>query len=170
MTDDEETWKHLDSEDAPDAPSRTTHKYELDQAVGATQFGFNRYVAAPGQRVPWGRHAHPEHEEAFYVIRGGVEFRVGPLDDQETVRVGPGEVFYVPPNTPQEAVAVGDEELEMLAIGAPKATDGAVIEEECPACGEVTGRTFEVEDDGGTYVLSCEGCGEVVDRLVSGPE
>ena len=167
--DDERRYRHIHSEDAPDAPSRTTHKYEIDQAVGATEFGFNRYVAEPGQRVPWGRHSHPDHEEAFYVIRGEVEFRVGPLDDQETVRVGPGEVFYVPPNTPQEAVVVGETELEMLAVGAPKATDGAVIEEACPACGEVTGREFEVADGGATYVLSCERCGEEVDRLVSGP-
>jgi quercetin dioxygenase-like cupin family protein len=167
--DDERTWRHLHSEDAPDAPSPTAHKYEIDQAVGATEFGFNRYVARPGQRIPWGRHYHPEHEEAFYVVRGAAEFRVGPLDAQETVRVGAGEVFYVPPNTPQEAVAVGDEELELLAVGAPKATDGAVIEEECPACGEVTGRDFEVVDGGATYVLFCEACGEEVDRLVSGP-
>lgn len=164
------TYRHIHSADAPDAPSRTTHKYELDQAVGATEFGFNRYVASPGQRVPWGRHSHPDHEEAFYVIRGEVEFTVGPLDDSETVRVAPGEVFFVPPNTPQEAVVVGDEELEMLAVGAPKATDAAVIEEECPACGAVTGRDFVVADGGATYVLSCEACGAEVDRLVSGPE
>jgi quercetin dioxygenase-like cupin family protein len=167
--DDDRTWRHLDSADAPDAPSRTTHKYEIDQAVGATEFGFNQYVAAPGQRIPWGRHSHPEHEEAFYVIRGVVEFHVGPLDNQETIRVGPGEVFYVPPKVAQTAVAVGSEELEMLAVGAPKATDGAVIEEECPECGAVTGRDFEVADEGATYVLFCEACGEEVDRLVSGP-
>jgi quercetin dioxygenase-like cupin family protein len=166
---DEHTYRHLHSTDAPDAPSRTTHKYELDQAVGATELGFNRYVADPGQRVPWGRHYHPDHEEAFYVVSGAVEFTVGSLDDPETIRVEPGEVFYVPPNTPQEAVVVGDEPLEMLAVGAPKATDGAVIEEPCPECGAVTGRTFDVVDDEATYVLFCEACGEEVDRLVSGP-
>jgi quercetin dioxygenase-like cupin family protein len=162
-------YRHIHSADAPDAPSRTTHKYEIDRAVGATEFGFNRYVAEPGQRIPWGRHYHPDHEEAFYVVSGAVEFTVGPLDDAETVRVAAGEVLYVPPNTTQEAVAVGDEPLELLAVGAPKATDDAVIEEECPACGAVTGRTFEVADEGATYVLFCEACGEEVDRLVSGP-
>jgi quercetin dioxygenase-like cupin family protein len=168
-SDERRRYRHLDSADAPDAPSRTTHKYEIDRAVGATEFGFNRYVAAPGQRIPWGRHYHPDHEEAFYVVSGAVEFTVGPLDDPETIRVGPGEVFYVPPNTPQEAVAVGDDPLEMLAVGAPKKTDGAVIEEACPECGAVTGRTFEVADEGATHVLFCEACDEEVDRLVSGP-
>jgi quercetin dioxygenase-like cupin family protein len=164
----EQTYQHLHFEDAPDAPSRTTHKYEVDRAVGATEFGLNRFVAEPGQRVPWGRHAHPDHEEAFYVISGTVAFTVGPLDEAETVQVGPGEIFYVPANTYQTAVAVGDNQLEMLAVGAPKSTDGATIEEKCSECGEVTGRDFDVVDAGETYVLYCDACDAEVDRLVSG--
>jgi hypothetical protein len=38
----------------PDAPNPTRHKKEVDEAVGATEFGFNVYQATPGQRIPWG--------------------------------------------------------------------------------------------------------------------
>jgi quercetin dioxygenase-like cupin family protein len=164
----ERTYQHLHFEDAPDAPSHTTHKYEIDQAVGATAFGLNRFVAEPGQRVPWGRHAHPEHEEAFYVISGQVAFTVGPPEKKETIQVGPGEIFYVPPNTYQTAVVVGETQLEMLAVGAPKSSDGATIEEECPECGELSGRDFDIVDAGATYVLYCDACKTELDRLVSG--
>jgi quercetin dioxygenase-like cupin family protein len=164
------TYRHVRADEAPDAPSPTTHKYEVDEAVGTTEFGLNVYVAEPGQRVPWGRHYHPDHEEAFYVTQGCLEVTLGPVETPDVVRVEAGEVLFVPPNTPQRAEAVGDERLEMVAVGAPKANDTAVVEERCPACGELTGREFDVEDGGATYVLSCADCAAELDRLRSGPD
>ena len=43
---------------------------DADVAVGASAFGFDVYEAAPGERLPWGYHRHPEHEEPFYVVAG----------------------------------------------------------------------------------------------------
>ena len=112
-------------------------------------------MADPGEQVPWGRHRHPDHEEAFYVLEG--ELRVE--TPEETFIVGPDEVFYVPANHWNRAVAAGDEPCRLLAMGAPKEFDEAIIEEPCPACGETTRREYNTRDDGETYVLSCAACG-----------
>ena len=167
-TRDERTYRHLHVEDAPDAPSLTDHKYELDEAVDARAFGFNVYVASEGQRLPWGRHHHPDHEEAFYVLEGELVVEMGPAGETETLRVGPDEALFVPPGTTNRAVAAADG-TRVVAVGAPKASDGAVIEERCGACGETTGRDYEVEAGGDVYVLYCASCGAEADRLVAGP-
>ncbi|WP_373189832.1 cupin domain-containing protein [Halolamina sp.] len=136
-------------------PSPTRVKRELDEALGISTFGLNYFVADPGEQVPWGRHRHPDHEEAFYVLEG--RLRVETPDGEFSV--GPDEAFYVPANHWNRAVAAGDEPCRLLAMGAPKEGDEAIIEEPCPECGESTGREYETKDDGETYVLSCADCG-----------
>ena len=163
------TYRHIHVEDARDAPSLTDHKYELDEAVDAREFGFNVYVASEGQLLPWGRHHHPDHEEAFYVTEGELVVEMGPEGEVETIRVGPEEALFVPPGTINRAVAAADG-TRVIAVGAPKASDGAVVEERCEACGESTGRDYEVEEGGDVYVLYCAGCGAETDRLVAGAE
>jgi quercetin dioxygenase-like cupin family protein len=163
----ERTYRHLHIEEARDAPSFTDHKYELDEAIGAREFGFNVYVASEGQRLPWGRHHHPDHEEVFYVLTGALVVEVGPEGEAETLTVGTDEAVFVPPGTVNHAVAAADG-TRVVAVGAPKASDGAVIEDRCPSCGETTGRDHEVEADGDVYVLYCDGCDAEVDRLVAG--
>jgi len=164
---DDRTYRHLHVADARDAPSLTDHKYELDEAVGAREFGFNVYEAGEGQRLPWGRHHHPEHEEAFYVLDGEITVEMGPEGETETVRVGSDEALFVPAGTTNRAVATADG-TRVVAVGAPKASDGVVIEEPCAACGESTGRDYEVEGGGDVYVLYCAECGAEADRLVAG--
>jgi quercetin dioxygenase-like cupin family protein len=154
----------VDVDDLPDAPNPTRHKKEVDEAVGATEFGFNVYVAAPGEELPWGYHRHPDHEEVFYVVEGTLA--VDTEDGELTVERG--EALFVGPDSPNEARAVGDVSARVVAVGAPKERDDAVIAEACPACGEVTDRTHEREGD--AYVLSCVACGETVDRLTPGPD
>jgi mannose-6-phosphate isomerase-like protein (cupin superfamily) len=151
----------------PDAPNPTRHKKEVDEAVGASAFGFNHYTADPGQGLPWGYHAHPDHEELLYVLAG--ELAIETPDGE--FRVGADEAVFVPPGAPQHARAVGDEPAEVIAVGAPKAADGAVISEPCPGCGEPTDRTHEERevDDEPVYVLSCAACGAETDRLRAGP-
>jgi len=153
-------------DDLPDAPNPTRHKKEVDEAVGASEFGFNLYVADPGEKLPWARHRHPDHEELLYVLEGVV--RVETPDGE--YRVEAGEAFFVPPDASQRAVATGDAPARVIAVGAPKTSDGAVIEERCPECGAETDREYEVADDGETYVLYCADCGAEADRLVAGPE
>lgn len=151
-------------DDLPDAPNPTSHKKEVDEAVGATEFGFNVYVAKPGEQLPWGYHRHLDHEEVFYVIEGTLAVET----DGEELTVDAGEALFVGPDSPNKARAVGDDSARVVAAGAPKESDGAVISEECPACGAVTDRTSERVGD--TYALSCVSCGETVQRLTPGPD
>lgn len=148
----------------PDAPNPTRGKREVDEAVGASQFGCNLFVADPGEQLPWGYHHHPDHEELFYVLAG--ELRVE--TDNGDRRVTAGQVFFVPAGAGNRARAVGDRRARVLAVGAPKASDGAVISEPCPACGAETDRT--ADRDGDAYVLSCADCGTETDRFGAGPE
>lgn len=164
MTDGE--FRKVAVDDLPDAPNPTRHKKEVDEAVGATEFGFNVYVADPGQQLPWGSHRHSDHEELMYVVEGTIRVETPDADYE----VGTGEAFFVPPGGKQRAVATGDTPARVVAVGAPKDSDSATIEERCPECGETTDRDYEVRDGGETYVLHCAACDTEVDRMTAGPE
>jgi uncharacterized cupin superfamily protein len=86
-------------DDLENAPSPAREKKELDEALGIEAFGLNVYTVAPGERVPWGFHRHPRHEEAFYVLEGVLT--VDTTDESLTVEAG--EVLSVPPNHPTRA-------------------------------------------------------------------
>jgi quercetin dioxygenase-like cupin family protein len=163
----EHDYRRVDVEDLPDAPNPARRKKEVDEAVGATEFGFNLLVADPGERLPWGYHRHPDHEELFYVLSGTVRFETA----DGTVEVGEGEAFFVPRDAPNRGEAVGDEPARVVAAGAPKDADRAVVEEECPECGAATDREYEVVEADGerAYRLTCAGCGAEVDVLTAGP-
>ncbi|MFB6205232.1 MAG: cupin domain-containing protein [Haloglomus sp.] len=165
--DGEYDYRQVAVDDLPDAPNPSRGKREVDEAVGGTTFGYNVFLADPGEELPWGYHYHPDHEELLHVLEG--ELRVETADGER--HVGPGEVLFAPPSHPQKAVSVGDGRAKVIAVGAPKDADTAVVVEECPACGERTGRDFAaVEEDGTTvYVLTCAGCGAETDRLRPGP-
>jgi uncharacterized cupin superfamily protein len=85
----------------------------------------------------------------------------------EEIVVEEGNAVFVPAGAKNRARVVGDERARVIAVGAPKETDSAVIEEECPAGGEVTGRTADA--DGDARILACEACGEPVERIVAVP-
>lgn len=55
-------------DDISSSPSSTKDKKEIDEAVGATEFGFNVYTAEPGEQLSFGYHYHPNHEELFYNV------------------------------------------------------------------------------------------------------
>ncbi|MDZ7702326.1 MAG: cupin domain-containing protein [Halobacteriales archaeon] len=151
-------------DELPDAPNPTRHKKEVDEAVGATAFGFNVYEAEPGELVPWAAHRHPDHEELFYVLEG--ELAVETPDGE--FAVGAGEAFFVPADAPNSARAAGEGRTRLVAVGAPKDADGAVIEEPCPACGELT--RWESSRDGEIVVLHCSDCGAETRRFGAGPD
>ena len=157
-------YRKVTVDELPDAPSPTRHKKEVDEAVGAAAFGFNVYVADPGELVPWGNHRHPHHEELYYVLEGALSVETA---DGE-VEVVAGEAFFVPANAPTMARAAGEGRTRLVAVGAPKADDGAVIEERCPSCGAVTGR--DVRQDGDEIVLACADCGAETRRFGPGPD
>lgn len=154
-------YRKVTVDDVPNTPNPTREKKELDEALGVSEFGLNLYTADPGEQVPWGRHRHPDHEEVFYVLSG--ELRIETPDGD--VSVGADEAFFVPADHWNRAVVASDVPCRFLAIGAPKASDGAIIEEECPNCGEMTGRESERVDDGNAYVLTCTECGAETSRF-----
>lgn len=159
----EHEYEHVTVESLPDAPNPTRHKKEIDEAVGTSEFGFNLIVADAGESVPWGYHYHPNHEELFYVLDGTL--RIETPDGIHTVESG--EAFFTPAGAPQKAVA-GTDGCRLVAAGAPKDRDSAVIEEKCPECGQSTDRDYRIEGD--SYVLVCAGCGTDVDELTPGPD
>lgn len=154
-------YRKLAVEDVENTPNPTRVKRELDEAVGATAFGLNYYVADPGEQVPWGRHRHPDHEEAFYVLSGELQVET----PEGEFSVGADELFFVPENCWNRAVAVGDEPCRLLALGAPKDSDSSVIEDECPECGELTRWETERMDDAEGWVLRCSDCGAETKRI-----
>jgi len=158
----------LEVDSLSDAPSPTSGKKEIDEAVGAEAFGLNHYLARPGEQVSMGYHRHPAHEELFYVLEGELTFET---PDGEFV-VGAGEVFFVPPDAPQKGHASGEEPARFLAIGAPKAEDHATIVEPCPDCGTDTERDLSMEEteEGQVVVVACSDCGTVTDRFRAGSE
>jgi len=153
------TYEKVAVDDLPNAPSPAREKREVDEAVGATEFGLNVYVADPGEELPWGYHRHPEHEEVFLVVSGEIVVET----PEEPYRVGEGEALYVPPDHRNRARAAGEEPCRVVAVGAPKATDGAIIREECPGCGARTEQ--EHERDGEVVVLRCADCGRETKRF-----
>ncbi|WP_380677291.1 cupin domain-containing protein [Salinigranum sp. GCM10025319] len=159
------TYRTVDVDDLPNAPNPTTAKKEVDEALGVESFGFNVYTVAPGERVPWGFHSHPRHEEVFYVLDGVLTVDTA----GEPIVVEAGEALRVPPGHPNRARNAGETSVRLIAVGAPKETDEAVIEERCASCGEVTDRRSERTDDGDTVVLRCAGCGVETDRFGRGP-
>lgn len=160
-------YQKVDPDELPDAPSPTTRKKEIDEAVGATTFGCNLYEAEPGQQISMGYHYHPDHEELMYVIQGDLRFET-PDGDYE---VSAGEAFFVPMGAEQKGYARGDETARFLAIGAPKAEDHAVVREPCEVCGETTEREFDMETDGErqTVVLYCTECETECERFAAVP-
>ncbi|MEF8976226.1 MAG: cupin domain-containing protein [Halapricum sp.] len=156
-------YHNLRLDEIQNAVSPASQKLEVDEAVDATEFGMNIYRADPGEQIPWGYHRHPDHEELFIVLEGELKFETpdGPYT------VSADEVFFVPRNHSHRARAVGDTPARVIAIGAPKEHDDAIIEEECPTCGEVTRRERDVIEEGGetVYVLKCADCGTETMRV-----
>jgi quercetin dioxygenase-like cupin family protein len=184
MTDTE--YPRVRVEEVPDTPNPTIHKKELDEALGVSAFGFNLYVARPGERLPWGYHVHPDHEEVLHVLEGELLIETEPnrsptaiadgsadeKDPEDAFRIEAGDVLFVPPGVGQCARAIGSDPARVIAVGAPKDDDSAVLSEFCPTCDTLTDRTHEVhETDGETvYVLSCTDCDTETDRFGVGPD
>jgi mannose-6-phosphate isomerase-like protein (cupin superfamily) len=153
------TYRKVALSELPNAPAPAREKKEVDEAVGATAFGMNVYVADPGEELPWGYHEHPNHEEVFLVVAGELAVET----PEAEYRVGADEAFFVPPGHRNRARAVGTEPCRVVAVGAPKTEDEATIRETCEECGATTGR--EYERDGEDVVLRCADCGAETKRF-----
>jgi mannose-6-phosphate isomerase-like protein (cupin superfamily) len=154
-------YRALDLAAIPNGLSPARRKLELDEAAGASTFGCNLYEADPGEQLPWGYHRHPDHEELFVVLSG--ELTVDTPDGPFVL--GPDEALFVPRDHRNRARATGEDPVRVLAVGAPKGSDGAIIEEDCPDCGRFGRLETDVvtdEDESRTVVVSCGGCGATI--------
>jgi mannose-6-phosphate isomerase-like protein (cupin superfamily) len=71
-------------------------------------------VMAPGHAGPL-EHLHMAHEEAFFILRGSVRFRIG----NEYRSVGPGETAFAPRGLPHGFSNPGDDPARYLALLSP---------------------------------------------------
>lgn len=122
----------------------------LTDHLNTRDVAINHYRVDPGDGLPGGLHAHADQEEVFVVLDGEAIFET--LDGEiaaaagEAIRFAPGE-FHSGRNA-------GDDDLVVLALGAPRDTDDVRIPFACPDCGHDDLR-FDVAD--GTFV--CPDCG-----------
>ena len=87
-----------------------------------------RLVIHTNEYEPFGMsgdgHAHPDQEQAFYILEGDIEVEVG----DETYRLGPGDCVLLPRNVFHKHRNIGDTPLKFLFIsamlGAGKAPGG----------------------------------------------
>lgn len=117
------------------------------------------YELEPGEQLSGGLHTHHDQEEVFYVLEGSVTFEYT-LDRDEVV-VGSDEAIRFPPGEFQCGRNHTDEQVVVLALGAPVPSSSAEATEwitHCESCGEETLHGIR-SHDGGTIVSYCEECG-----------
>lgn len=143
-------------------------RYGLSDPLNTTGVAINRYVLAPGERIS-SLHAHLDQEEVFVVRDGTVTFETWTPDTDLNrssgqsapggeITVGVGEVIRFAPGDFQSGRNDADEEAVMLALGAPRDTEGVRIPLACPDCGHACRRPA-VAEGGTTPVLVCPACG-----------
>lgn len=93
----------------------------LSALVGATKLGFNLIVLAPGKRAfPF--HSHRTNEEAFLVLSGRGEIRLGAARHA----IVAGDLIAAPAGgreTAHQIINTGEGELRYLAIGTRETPD-----------------------------------------------
>lgn len=104
----------LDVHDAPLDPEPITQRPERDVLLLAALAGlsatWSRYE--PGERGP-GPHVHRRHTDAFYVLEGELECRVGP-GAKTVVRAPAGTFVAVPPHVVHTFANAGAGEARFL--------------------------------------------------------
>lgn len=139
----------------------------VSDELGTEHFAMNYLELEPGDSFSGGLHTHHDQEEVFYVLEGTATFDVADEPDRdatETVTVSAGEVVRFPPGQYQEGYNEGDETAVALAIGAPSSRhewDAIESVARCPDCGEDTGHSLWITDEG-EFELTCKECGTEV--------
>jgi mannose-6-phosphate isomerase-like protein (cupin superfamily) len=84
------------------------------RATGARAFGFNYFTLPPGAEGNEHDHAGEEHEEVYFVVRGGGTMRI----DGEEVELRPGRFVRVDSDSTRVPIA-GENGLVFVTFGAP---------------------------------------------------
>ena len=93
------------------ATSREIEILAADESLSITRAG-----CEAGEAIA-GRHVHPGHAEAFYVLEGELSFELGP--ERETVTIGSGGFVAVPPGVAHGYGTAGVARARWLVIHAP---------------------------------------------------
>ena len=147
----------------------------LSDSLGTTTAAVNRYRIAPGEGLPSGLHAHADQEEIFVVLEGEATFETfapsaSPEGDADgagsaerasaaesgAVVVGGGEAIRFAPGEFQSGKNESDDDLVMLAIGAPRDSEDVRIPQACPDCGH---GDLRLDAGEGGVRLVCPACG-----------
>jgi uncharacterized cupin superfamily protein len=138
--------------DACDAASYAgIERRDLGEAVDADAVGLNHYTVEPDERIA-GLHTHLDQEEVFVVLSGEATFET--LDGGLSVREG--EAIRFAPGEFQSCTNQSDEQLVVLALGAPAGTDQLRVPVGCHAC---EADAMALDFAAGEGRLVCSECG-----------
>ena len=117
-------YRVVDTESVDPEPDRPCECRKLTEPGGLDEAAINRFRAEPGEQLPLAYHYHETQEEAFFVLSGTLFVET----PEGTYEVPEGHLFAVDPESPQRAhnPEDADERVELLAVGAPPASDDAV--------------------------------------------
>jgi oxalate decarboxylase/phosphoglucose isomerase-like protein (cupin superfamily) len=95
--------------------------------TNADRFSFGIVELASGKGHA--RHNHPGSEEIIYVVSGQGEQMV---DDQPSVKVGPGTSVYIPADVYHSTLNTGSEPMKLIVVYAPAGPERLL--REIPGC------------------------------------
>ena len=92
-----------------------SHLYEVERRVMHAKrpgFHINELQISPKQQVPW--HYHSNIQDTFYVLEGAI--RIYLQQPKESVHLGRGQSFSVPPRRPHLVTNAGDTSATFLIL------------------------------------------------------
>ena len=95
-----------------------------ERVTGAKSFSFGYVELQPGQGHD--RHNHPTADEVIYVLAGEGDQM---LDDEGTVRVGPGDCIWIPEGVYHSTINRGDDVMRLIVVYAPAGAEQALRED-----------------------------------------
>lgn len=152
--------KRVSPNEADESGDSAISHHELTEPLGTTHVTINYYRLAPGEGLPGGLHTHMDQEEVFIVIEGEATFETYPAigaenEEGKTVTVNAGEAIRFSPDEFRSGKNESDDELVILALGAPRDSNDVRFPVDCPDCGHGE-LGFEMADDGPLFV--CPEC------------
>jgi mannose-6-phosphate isomerase-like protein (cupin superfamily) len=90
--------------------------------------GWNAYTVCEAIEPPEcgaGYHSHPTYDETFIICEGRYDFRLG----ESLLKLGPGDVVFVPRGTPHGFVSTGPAVGRQIIISSPGGVFDAMIAE-----------------------------------------
>ncbi|WP_458185866.1 cupin domain-containing protein [Haladaptatus sp. NG-WS-4] len=141
----------------PSAVANDSDRNGLSEPLGTIDVAINHYRVAPGDGLPGGLHAHMDQEEVFVVVAGEVTFETyAPRSGGGRITVSAGEIIRFAPGEFQSGRNDSDDELAVLAFGAPRDSDDVRIPVDCPECAH---DDMRLETGDGVHTLVCPDCG-----------